>query len=308
MRIEYRYINFNKTQNEHKKIIKILDNYSIKYNYKNDINCVLDGFQYYLEFKLYDNNTSLKEIQKKLKPFNLFVDINTLYSSEELNNAKYFRINVGQYQYPQPEDNFNYLDKTFDLKYYCSICGIGKIQNNPFRLKKEPKQKNNQFWGLHWEFDSVFVREEAKNIFKRENIQGIDFIPVILNKNNKQIDRFYQLKIETVLDNGFNPYNTIKITCKFNNEENTNKNNNEKYCGKIKYHHPRIGGHLFDKKIFFEGIDIFMSNEYFGSGGEAHKLIIVSKKTYEIINKNKLKGIEFTPIMHEEYKNDPNCT
>ena len=51
-----------------------------------------------------------------------------------------------------------------------------------------------------------------------------------------------------------------------------------------------------------------MSNEYFGSGGSAHRLIILSKRIYEIIIKNKLRGIRFEPIMHKKYENSPNCT
>ena len=77
------------------------------------------------------------------------------------------------------------------------------------------------------------------------------------------------------MDYGFNPYNTNKITCRFNDEENLNKDADAKYCGRIKYHYPKKGGYLFDKNIFSSGGDFYMSNEYFGSGGSAHRLIIL---------------------------------
>src|SRR5688572_16740675 len=33
-----------------------------------------------------------------------------------------------QHGYPQPEDDFGYLDLTYDLSAYCSACGIGAVQ------------------------------------------------------------------------------------------------------------------------------------------------------------------------------------
>lgn len=62
-----------------------------------------------------------------------------------------------------------------------------------------------------------------------------------------------------------------------------------------------IGGYMFDKGIFYEAPDIVESEEYFGSGASAHKLQIVSKRFKEIAEKNKLKGLSFTPIVHEKF-------
>jgi len=74
---------------------------------------------------------------------------------------------------------------------------------------------------------------------------------------------------------------------------------NLKCCGRLKFHHPRIGGYLFDKIIFNPVFDIVQSDEYFGSGGSANRIPIVSKRFKEIVEKNKLKGLTFKPIMHE---------
>lgn len=59
-----------------------------------------------------------------------------------------------------------------------------------------------------------------------------------------------------------------------------------------------IGGYLFDKGIFDNELDIVNSGEYFGSGGSANRIQIVSKKFKEIVDKNKLKGLSFIPVMH----------
>lgn len=107
------------------------------------------------------------------------------------------------------------------------------------------------------------------------------------------------MHIEADLPKGFDSYNTKTITCRINNEENNNKNPDSKCCGRIKFHHPMVGGYLFDKKIFNLDYDIVNSFEYFGSGGNANRLQIVSKQFKLIVDKNKLKGLKFTPIVHE---------
>ena len=179
------------------------------------------------------------------------------------------------------------------------MCGIGKIQNAPYRLKTEPKQHNNQFWGLHWEFEAIFVREETKNILEREKISGIRFSKPVLHKKNIEIEDFYQLHVDAILKKGLDNYNARAITCKINNEEKWNIDINLKCCGRVKFHHPRIGGYLFDKTIFNSNFDIIQSYEYFGSGSSANRLQIVSKRIKDIVEKNKLRGLSFIPIIHQ---------
>src|SRR5690606_7286472 len=107
------------------------------------------------------------ELKKEIDRYDVKPQIGTYYEKSDINEAKWFITSTGEYQYPQPEDDFGYLKATFNLDNYCRLCGIGKVQNAPFRLKAEPKQYNNQFWGLHWEFQSVFVRQETKSILEK---------------------------------------------------------------------------------------------------------------------------------------------
>ncbi len=299
MRIAHRYLRWD----SHSKVIKpvrtILDNYNISYKYKEDLNCVISTFKYQIEFYLHEDNPNFYALKKEIGRYLEPDYIGTEYEKVDIANAEWFVVNTGEYQYPQPEDDFGYLKATFNLDNYCKWCGIGKIQNAEYRLKTEPKQHNNQFWGLHWDFDAIFVRQEAKNILKREKIRGVRFSNPVLHKKNTPIEGFYQLHIDTVLNKGFDKYNTKTITCILNNEENCNTDPTIKYCGRIKYHHPMIGGYLFDKKIFDNQYDIVETNEYFGSGGSASRLHIVSKRFKTIVEKNILKGLSFIPIMHD---------
>lgn len=299
MRIAHRYLQWD----SHPEIINdlraILGKYNIGYNYKEDLDSVISTFKYQLEFYLYEDNPNFAAIKKEVDRFGIVQQSGTVYEKADIKAAEWFIASAGQYQYPQPEEDFNYKKTTFNLDNYCDLCAIGKIQNAPFRLKSVPKQHNNQFWGLFWENAPLFVRQEAKNILEKENIQGIRFSKPVLHKTNLEIEGFYQLHIETVLTKGFDSYNTKTITCKINNEENLNTGVNPDCCGRIKFHHPMIGGYLFDKTIFHPGVDIAETYEYFGSGGSADKLVMVSKRFKEIVEKNKLKGLSFKPVVHQ---------
>lgn len=160
------------------------------------------------------------------------------------------------------------------------------------------------FWGINWEFDSIFVSAEIKSLIENENMKGIRFSNVHRSKD-RIVEGAYQLQIEQTLQKGFSNYNTKTITCKQNNEEDFNKDKSVLYCGRVKYHHPRIGGYLFDKSIFDRQFNLVKSFEYFGSGGSTNRLIICSRKFKEFYIKNKLKGLSFAPIQKEEFKGKP---
>ncbi len=302
MRIGHRYL----TSDSHTKIIrpvkKILDRYNISYKYEEDLTCVIPTFKYTIEFYLYEDNPAFQLVKNEIDNFNLEPQIGTYYEKSDIEKADWFIVRTGQYQYPQPEDGFNYKIATFNLDNYCGLCDIGKVQNAPFRLKTEPKQHNNQFWGIHWEYEPIFVRKEARNILEKECIKGIRFSNPVLHKKNTEIENFYQLHLDTILNKGFDSYNTKTITCKINNEEDCNIDPRSKCCGSIKFHHPMIGGYLFNKIIFNSDLDIVQSNEYFGSGGSASRVQIASKRFKQLVDKNKIKGLSFIPIVHERLK------
>lgn len=302
MRIQHRYLTFDSHVKTIKPVKSILDRYAIAYKYKEDIDSVIPSFRYLLEFYLYEDTPDFSELKRILDKFDIDPQTGTEYEKADFEKADWFIVSTGEYQYPQPDGDFGYLKATFNLDNHCPICGIGKVQNAPYQLRTEPKQQNSQFWGLHWEFEAIFAREAAKNILEKENIKGISFSRPILHKNNAEITSIYQLHIDTVLNKGLDSYNTKQITCRINNEENLNTDPALKCCGRVKFHHPMIGGYLFTKDIFNPAFDIVQSHEYFGSGGSANRLRIVSRRIKQLVEKNKLKGLSFIPIVHDRFK------
>lgn len=304
MRIEHRFLTSSGNNRNITKAISILEKFSKKYIYKEDLECVIPSFKYSLEIKLYEDEEHIEELIQKLSSFDFLHQIGTVYEKIDIKNAEWFWATTGEYQYPQPEDEFGYLNASFNLINYCATCGIGKIQNNPFRLRSDPKQPKNQFWGLHWEHDSIFVRPIAKRLIESENIEGVEFKNAILDKKDLQIEDFDQLIIKNELPNGLITKNVKTVTCKFMNEEDKElseswrNSKDSNFCGRIKYNFPVRGGLTFDKSIFQGMPEIVKSKEWFGSGASAFKLVLVSKRMKKLIESKKLKGLKFTPIFH----------
>ncbi|MBS1512077.1 MAG: hypothetical protein JST86_14610 [Bacteroidetes bacterium] len=294
MRIQHRYLTFDRNE----KLVKLLDKLAIAYKVT-EKSYDATTHLYILEFHFFEDNPRFFELKQAVDKFKIEPQIGTIYDKTDYNNGEWFIVNAGEYQYPQPDDDSGYLKATFNLEHYCHLCDIGKVQNAPYRLKTLPKQPNNQFWGLHWAFDAIFVRQETKNILEREGVKNIHFSNPVLHKTNNPIEGFYQLHIDTILKKGFDNYNAKTITCKLNNEENLNTDRSLKCCGRIKFHHPQIGGYLFEKSIFDGDSDIVQSVEYFGSSGSANRLQIVSKKLKDLIEIYKLKGLSFTPVVYK---------
>jgi hypothetical protein len=306
MRIRHRYL----TWNSHIKVIKpvktLLDKFSIEYNYSEDPDCVIPSYRYKLEFYLYEDDPRFVELKTSIDKFKILPQVGTTFNKEDFEKADWFHISTGEHQYPQPEDDFGYLQTTYNLDSYCPTCGIGKIQNAPFHLKQIPKQKNSQFWGLHWVFDVVFVRPETKDLLIREGITGISFLNPHLHKKNLPINEVSQIVIQSSLPPGLLTYNLKEVTCKYMNEEDielSEKWRNSKdatFCGRHKFNFPMRGSLTFRKESFDSAADIVQSSEWFGSGASAMRPIIVSKRFKKLVEDNKIRGLKFTPVFHQE--------
>jgi hypothetical protein len=301
MRIEHRYHISNSNLNAINPLKGILDKYNISYQYTHDLESIASNYRYQLEFVLYEDNPVFSKVNAEIKQFNLEPQTASVYEKSDIEMAEWFIISTGAFQFPQPEKNFGYLQATFNVENHCRLCGMGKVQNAPFRLKTEPRQLNNQFWGLNWEYEPLFVREQARKLLEDQQIKRIHFSQPVLDKKSTPVENFYQLHIDTILPKGFDSYNANTVTCKINNEEVLNTDPGLKCCGRVKYHHPMVGGYLFDKSVLNPSFDIVMSKEYFGSGGSASRLLIVSKRFKELTDRYKLKGLKFTPVVHKRH-------
>lgn len=294
MRIQHRYLTFEKNE----RLLALLEELSIRY--KVDERSLDETIPLYiLEFFLYEDNPMFSMMKERLQQFEIKPQIGTVYEEEDLTKANWFYIAAAGYQYPQPENEFGYRRATFNLNNFCENCGIGKHQNAPFRLKTMPKQYNSQFWGLHWEHDAIFVRNETRSLLDAENIKGISFSRPVLNKNDQEVKDLWQMHIQTELEAGLDSHNLLTEICEYaDHKESREDIKLVHYCGRIKYNFPHRGGITINELAFQNMPDIVRSHEWFGSGGMALQLPIASKRVKEIVEKNKLRGLTFIPIFH----------
>jgi hypothetical protein len=220
------------------------------------------------------------------------------YDEDEILSADWVLAEVGEFQYPQPEDG--YIEATYNTQNFCSRCGQGKKQDRPFRLKKDFNQKQAKFLGLHWVFDEIFVRPMIKNLFDSYGVSGIKYLDVIHHKTNQPINNLFQIDIPIIEKPALITDNLFSVTCKSQNEESYIKGIGQlkdrhgvSFCGRIKYHYPLTEPIKFKASVL-EGLpDFARSYEYFGSGAGAYHFILVRNKVVRIIKEKKIEGIGF---------------
>jgi hypothetical protein len=197
----------------------------------------------------------------------------TRFSLSELNNARFLKMGASWHHgYPQPENSYKEL--TYNLSNYCEVCGIGKRQKAPFRMKKPPNWGRRSILQMNWVFDEYFVKPDVwQAVFKPF---GIASKPVLLDKTGKEIESVVQLDNSRAVD--------LQMGDRAYGFEECSK------CGRRKYL-PRITG--FFPAPAPTNSALFRSTQYFGSGASAHNAVLISATLYQKIKKADLKGAEF---------------
>lgn len=201
--------------------------------------------------------------------------------------------------YPQPENT--YAERTYHPETLCLECDIGKIQANPFRMRGEPKATRSAFLQLNWVHDELFVRKGMEDLFAREEITGISFLPVLKNSTGMPLESVSQVVIGNILPPGLMNPDLEPVTCKEKNEDfrveynrGSRGNRIPKFCGKVKY--PLPDEMVYAARTFEEALDFNKTFEWFGGGYAAFQGIIVSEKVFLLIGKHKLRGLYFDKI------------
>ena len=213
--------------------------------------------------------------------------------------TNWYHITTGQFGYPQPENDFGYIEKTYDSSNACLTCNIGLRQKDEFRFRSEPKAQHSQFLGLNWIFDQVFVRQIVKDVFEQERITGLEFSQPVINKTGLPLSRMYQLRVDNLLSNGLLTDNLKFEVCELPKDKsmlkflkaNSSKLAEGPFCGQTKYNFPqgdnciKLKADALDNKTDFVRLDY-----YFGSGGSANRPIIISDRVKQIIDREKWRG------------------
>ncbi|AEG01993.1 hypothetical protein Metme_3632 [Methylomonas methanica MC09] len=232
--------------------------------------------------KIAENHPKWPELSELLKPFDLVQCGHTLiaeFSKKEFNAAKYLKITPNWHHgYPEPSDTNEYRELTYNLDEYCPKCGIGKRQKAPFRFKKSPVWGQKNILQLNWIFDEYFVKSEIW----QEDFEpfGIGCRPVVLDKSGRELDSVVQLELTEQVE--LHDLDDARVeTCDV--------------CGRSKYL-PLTG--RFMPAPAATNAAMFRSNQYFGSGASAWRMVIISQELYAKAQSANLKGVSYVPCIN----------
>lgn len=204
--------------------------------------------------------------------------VRTKFSKKEINAASWFEVIPDWHHgYPQPdEDNFGYLQHTFDLSEYCECCGIGAKQEAPFQMKAEPKWGKKDILQLNWVFDEFFAKPEIwKKYFEPYDVPFYK----VTDKKGEILKTVVQLtymppKVDIVVDG----LDALHCEC----------------CGRTKFL-PTTKG-LFPALASTPTAHLVKTNQYFGTGAAAHRRVLVSSAIAMALISDKVRGVTFRPV------------
>ena len=207
----------------------------------------------------------------------------------------------GHHGYPQPEDGY----ETALYDSYCLRCGIHGAQASLIRLKNPAAGGHSHFIQPNWLFDVFLVRPEVETAFVREGVTGVSFRDVLVHKSGQPSPDLRQMVIAATVP-CIETSRLQRVTCTIDNEEegweclgNKRYPPGAPFCNCIKHHPPTKVA--FQQAFSEPPTDALHSAEWFGSGGSAHHLTLVSERFKAIVERYNFRGLGFSPVMTTGY-------
>lgn len=243
--------------------------------------------------EIFENNEGFNEIVKFLTSHNIHSYPSTsqcIYTKEEIENAEWLKVRSTWINlYPQPQNDFSYINITYDTKDSCdgrvakeTFCHEGLVQKDSFLLRNKPNWGSRNFLMINWVHDEFFVSDKVELVFKDNNVKGLEFYKV-LYRSRKEMEGIKQIYIQNYLPPGLKKESIEKeILCS--------------KCDTIRYLR-KLGYIFYDKEAFKDlDVDIIKSSERFGEITRS-SMIFVNQRLRKIIMGNKLgKDLLFEPI------------
>ena len=203
------------------------------------------------------------------------------FSDEEIGRASWVALLADAQGYPQPhDDDFGYLEATFDLSEYCRNCGFGLRQKAAFQMKGEPSWGRRGIMQLNWVYDEFFVKPDVHAaVFKP---LGIDSRPVT-NRLGRTLETVVQLVVDELV-----PVDTSGLTgarCAV--------------CGRVKF--PPSSRGMIPPALRQPSHSMAKTVEYFGSGGSAYREVLASRDSRDAMTSAAVRGASFIPVAEADH-------
>lgn len=228
-------------------------------------------------FEVNEAHESWPKIQRWMAAHKPLDIVSTKFTQEEIAAASWLELDPSwHWGYPQPnEDEFGYLEATYDLSDYCEVCGIGLVQKAPFQMKGEPRWGRNGILQLNWVFDEYFVRPEVwAAVFKPRGIACRE----VLSLRGAQLKTVVQLDIQELVSIATNGLKGEACST----------------CGRVKYEPVRRG--YFPALTQEPKGRAAKTREYFGSGASGRRRVLISRDVWRDVVATKTRGATVTPL------------
>ena len=235
-------------------------------------------------FDIYESDSAWPELHRILKAWPVSVSnrFDTIFDEEEILAAAWLRlVPVKESGYLKPE-----TPKWRSLLYegYCKGCGAYDRQKSPIQMSKAPRRPKGSFVSPIGPY-VLMCSPQMEGEMQAAGIYGYEVWPVLRYRKNEAFENTIQLYIPRAAQPGLTETEGLSSSRCLE-------------CGRVKYQPHMRGIMYFDREAFarVEGLDIFHSFEWFGSGHAAYREIIISNRFARLILEKKWKGVRMKVI------------
>ena len=230
------------------------------------------------KMKVYEDDDVWENVFAVIREFDLFYRTEPEYSEEDFSAASFFMIFPRTiYGYPENSNRSGYLETTYDGNSRCDLCGVGAVQVNPFKVRAVPSLRKKSIFLLNWVFDEFFLATEKwRSLIARF---GLETKTVL--KGSEELTNVKQLLVAEQVE--------LEMPANFETETCIR-------CGASKFVSSCLQRFTPEPKIRTETRSaIFKSVQWFGSGGQAFHLVVITREFYDALNAEGITDIYFFP-------------
>jgi hypothetical protein len=233
---------------------------------------------HFFAFEIEESDPRWSAVMAAGRKYRAIHSVLTSFSKSELLKSDYVMLGnpVWYNGYPEPSDDFGFAEITYDFSEYCRECGVGYRQKAPFRLKKVPTWGRRSTFQLNWIMEEYFVPDTLwRSIFEPF---GIGCRSIVHSRTGAILDNVVQLDISTIVDADLADPRLSHIdirTCPV--------------CRR-----PRCEGWMdrgYSPRPAKTNAAMIKSTQYYGTGGQAGRLVFVSHESYTKIAD--FRGVSF---------------
>ncbi|MFK8288386.1 hypothetical protein ACI76W_03920 [Capnocytophaga canimorsus] len=285
--------------------MKIIYRYSDNFSSKDQIFLSSKGISVEKGFDVFEiENTSadFQEVKNYFEDWEKNTSCRAIFSEEERSKASHLYVFANFYLgYAQPDTQKEVDDFPYPFDVYPYYKGVFEIVNTDenygvlkgrqignYKLKNEPKWGKNTIGSIHYAEDSLFVPLQIyKDVFAP---LGILSKSVLNYTTQKPLSDVVQLLPQGISKSPLQlSEKYIRLT------EHIEKWGITKFVLRDDMTYP----------VFLENNnteDFFYTQEYFGGGSFTKRGMIISQKLYQVLKKNKIKGLNYIPFNVKEEK------